>query len=122
MTKAARELGNQAALKGAETAGNAAAASVSAGVETGKAVSNMAAGTAMGGPLGAALSAAWAMRHTLFKVLICICLLLTFFVIDLFNESMAFLNNTITKYLVGILSLLTVILSVFSVLRDQRPR
>ena len=81
MTKAARELGNHAALKGAETAGNAAAASVSAGVETGKAVSNMAAGTAMGGPWGAALSAAWAMRHTLFKILICICLLLTFFVI-----------------------------------------
>ena len=49
-------------------------------------------------------------------------MLLTFFGIDLFNESMAFLNNTITKYLVGILSLLTVILSVFSVLRDQRPR
>lgn len=68
LSKVAKEIGNQTALKGAETAGNAAAASVSAGVETGKAVSNMAAGTAIGGPWGAALSAAWAMRHTLFKV------------------------------------------------------
>ena len=31
---------------------------------------------AAGGPWGAVLSAAWSMRHSLFKVLICICLAL----------------------------------------------
>ena len=44
-------------------------------VEGGKAVAEIAAGTAAGGPWGAILSAAWAMRHTLFKILVCICLL-----------------------------------------------
>lgn len=43
-------------------------------VEGGKAVAEIAAGTAAGGPWGAILSAAWAMRHTLFKILVCICL------------------------------------------------
>ena len=47
--------------------------------------------------------------------------LLTFYVIDLCNESMAFLNNVITKTLVGITALLTVIVSVFSIL-DQNKR
>jgi len=66
----------QAAAKGAEATVNAAAATVKAGVETGKAVSQIAAGTAAGGPWGAIISAAWAMRHTLFKILICVCLVL----------------------------------------------
>ena len=43
-------------------------------MEGGKAVAEIAAGTAAGGPWGAILSAAWAMRHTLFKILVCICL------------------------------------------------
>ena len=47
--------------------------------------------------------------------------LLTFYVIDLCNESMAFLNNAITKTLVGITAFLTVIVSVFSIL-DQNKR
>ena len=51
-------------------AANAAAATVQAGVEGGKAVAEIAAGTAAGGPWGAILSAAWAMRHTLYKILI----------------------------------------------------
>ena len=78
VARAARESGkmaaDQAAAKGAEAAGNAAAATVQAGVEGGKAVAGVAAGTAVGGPWGAILSAAWSLRHTLFKVLICICL------------------------------------------------
>lgn len=80
MTKAVRQSGQeaakQAAAKGAEAAANAAAAAVKAGAESGKAVAEIAAGTAAGGPWGAVLSAAWAMRHTLFKILICICLAL----------------------------------------------
>ncbi len=39
------------------------------------------AGGAAGGPWGAALSAAWSMRHTFFKVLVCLCLVVLFFVI-----------------------------------------
>ena len=78
MAKAAKEAGKetakQAAVKGAEAGANAAAATVQAGVEGGKAVTEIAAGTAADGPWGAILSAAWAMRHTLFKILVCICL------------------------------------------------
>ena len=75
MAKAAKETAKQAAMKGAEAGANAAAATVQAGVAGGKAVAEVAAGTAAGGPWGAILSAAWALRHTLFKILICICLL-----------------------------------------------
>ena len=71
-----QEAAKQAAAKGAEATANAAAATVQAGVEGGKAVAEIAAGTAAGGPWGAIISAAWAMRHTLFKILICICLFL----------------------------------------------
>ncbi len=70
----------QAAAKGAEATVNSAAATVKAGVESGKAVAEIAAGTASGGPWGAIISAAWAMRHTLFKILICICLVLVLFI------------------------------------------
>ena len=74
--EAGKQVAEQAAAKGAEATVNSAAATVKAGVETGKAVSEIAAGTAAGGPWGAIISAAWAMRHTLFKILICICLVL----------------------------------------------
>lgn len=43
-------------------------------------------------------------------------MLLTFFVIDLFNESMAFMNNSVTKALVCVQSLLTAVLSVIFVI------
>ena len=102
--KAAREASKQAAAntaaKGAEAAANAAAASVQAGVEGGKAVAEIAAGTAAGGPWGAVLSAAWAMRHTLYKVLICVCLFLTLIVVllaslpTIVTESVFGLNGT----------------------------
>ena len=47
-------------------------------------------------------------------------MLLTFFLIDQFNETMAFLDNTITKWLLGITSLLTVILSVLAILWQNK--
>lgn len=85
MAKAARQAGQEAvkqtAAKGAEQAANAAAATVKASVEGGKAAAEIAAGTAAGGPWGAVLSAAWSMRHTLFKVLVCICLALLFLIV-----------------------------------------
>lgn len=85
MAKAARQAGQeaakQAAAKGAEATANAAAATVKASVEGGKAAAEIAAGTAAGGPWGAILSAAWAMRHTLFKILVCICLFLLFLIV-----------------------------------------
>ncbi len=73
MAKAAGHAGQEVAK---QATANAATATVKAGVEGGKAVSEIAAGTAAGGPWGAVLSAAWSMRHSLFKVLICICLAL----------------------------------------------
>lgn len=78
---AGKEVAKQTVAKGTEAAANAAAATVKAGVEGGKAVAEIAAGTAAGGPWGAILSAAWAMRHTLFKVLVCICLVLVFLIV-----------------------------------------
>lgn len=78
---AGKEAAKQAAAKGAEATANAAAASVKAGVEGGKAVAEIAAGTAAGGPWGAILSAAWALRHTLFKILICLCLSVVFLIV-----------------------------------------
>lgn len=70
----------KAAVAGAEATSTAAGATVAAAAETGQAVAGVAAGTAAGGPVGAILAAAWAMRHTLFKILICICLMLLFFI------------------------------------------
>lgn len=85
MAKAAKQLGQeaakQAAAKGVEATANAATAAVQASVEGGKAAAEIAAGTAAGGPWGAILSAAWAMRHTLYKILIFICLCLLILII-----------------------------------------
>ena len=99
--KAAREVSKaaakQAAVKGTEATANAAAATVQGGVKVGKAVANLAAGSATGGPWGAILSAAWAMRHTLFKVFICICLVIVFLVVLLCS-----LPSIIFSYLFGL--------------------
>lgn len=78
---AGKQAAKQAAKKGAEATANAAAAAVKAGVEGGKAVAEIAAGTAAGGPWGAIISAAWAMRHTLFKILVCLCLSVVFLIV-----------------------------------------
>ena len=77
--QAGKEAAKQAAKAGAEATANTSAAVVQAGVEGGKAVAQVAAGTAVGGPWGAILSALWALRHTLFKILVFLCLLLLLF-------------------------------------------
>ena len=77
VAKAAAE---KAAAAGAEATSTAAGAAVAGAAQTGQAVAGVAAGTAAGGPVGAILAAARAMRHTLFKILICICLILMFFI------------------------------------------
>lgn len=78
LANAAKELGKEgektAAADTAAGAANSSAALVKAGMEGGKAVSEIAAGTAADGPWGAVLSAAWSLRHTLYKILVCICL------------------------------------------------
>lgn len=79
--QAGKEAAKQAAQKGAEATTKAAAGVVKAGVESGKAVSEIAAGTAAGGPWGAVIAALWSMRHTLFKILVCICLVVVFLVV-----------------------------------------
>lgn len=83
--KTAKQIGKntakKAAAKGAEATVNATTATVKAGARAGKAVANIATGTAAGGPWGAIISAAWSMRHTLFKVLVSICLVVVFLVV-----------------------------------------
>ena len=70
-----------------------AAALVQSGIKSGKAVSEIAAGTAAGGPWGAILSAAWSLRHTLFKILACLCVLLLIFVILIVSIPSVVLNG-----------------------------
>lgn len=79
--QAGKEAAKQAAKAGAETVANTSAAVVQAGVEGGKAVAQVAVGTAVGGPWGAILSAVWSLRHTLFKILVFLCLLLLLFIV-----------------------------------------
>lgn len=94
--QAGKEVGKQAAAKGAEATANAAAATVKAGVEGGKAVAEIASGTAAGGPWGAIIAAAWAMRHTLFKILVTICLILLFLIVTIVS-----LPSIMLDYLFG---------------------
>lgn len=95
--KAAKQVGNmasKAAAKGVEEATKTAAtAAVKAGATTGKAVANVAAGTAAGGPWGAIIAAAWSMRHTLFKVLISICLVIVFIVVAIISLPSVIFQN-----------------------------
>ena len=94
---AARQLSDalqQAGQTGTRQAvSNGAAALVQSGIKSGKAVSEIAAGTAAGGPWGAILSAAWSLRHTLFKILACLCGLLLIFVILIVSIPSVVLNG-----------------------------
>lgn len=94
---AARQLSDalqQAGQTGTRQAvSNGAAALVQSGIKSGKAVSEIAAGTAAGGPWGAILSAAWSLRHTLFKTLACLCVLLLIFVILIVSIPSVVLNG-----------------------------
>ncbi len=47
-------------------------------------------------------------------------MMLTFFIIDLINPSMAFLNNTITKYLLALFSLLSLIPTLYMILKEEK--
>lgn len=94
---AARQLSDalqQAGQTGTRQAvSNGAAALVQSGIKSGKAVSEIAAGTATGGPWGAILTAAWSLRHTLFKILACLCVLLLIFVILIVSIPSVVLNG-----------------------------
>ena len=79
--------------KTAEAGANAAAATVQGSVETGKAVANIAAGAAAGGPWGAILSAAWAMRNTLFKIVVFLCLFLSVLIVLIVSLPSIVTNN-----------------------------
>lgn len=79
--------------KTAETGANAAAATVQGSVETGKAAANIAAGAAAGGPWGAILSAAWAMRNTLFKIVVFLCLFLSVLIVLIVSLPSIVTNN-----------------------------
>lgn len=53
-------------------------------------------------------------------VLILSMMLLVFFCIDQVNPSMAFLNSSITKYLLAICSVMSVILAVHHILNEEK--
>ena len=95
--KAIKEAGKAAAEKTAAAAGeataNTAAAVAQAGVEGGKAVAEVATGTAAGGPWGAIIAAAWALRKPIFKVLICIGLVILFFIMAVVTLPSIISNN-----------------------------
>ncbi len=93
LKEAAKQAGAAAGKAAGESAANAAAAAVKAGVEGGKAVSEIAAGTAAGGPWGAALAAAWSLRHTLFKILVFLCLFLLFIIVTVVSLPSIVTNN-----------------------------
>lgn len=88
-----KESAKQAAAAGTKAVANASAAVVQASVEGGKAAAQIAAGTAAGGPWGAILSAAWALRHTLFKVLVCICLFFLLIIVMIVSLPSIILNS-----------------------------
>ncbi|MDO4269546.1 MAG: NlpC/P60 family protein [Eubacteriales bacterium] len=97
--EAAQKVGSAAGAAGStataagEATANAAAATVQASAQTGKAAAQIAAGTAAGGPWGAILSAAWSLRHTLFKILIFICLFLLFIIVAVVSLPSIVFNN-----------------------------
>ena len=97
MANAAKQVGKesakQASAAGTKAVANASAAVVQASVEGGKAAAQIAAGTAAGGPWGAILSAAWALRHTLFKVLVCICLFFLLIIVMIVSLPSIILNS-----------------------------
>lgn len=76
-----RETMKQAASTGTRAASNASAMMVQASVQGGKAAAQIAAGSAAAGPVGAVLSAAWSLRHTLYKILIFLCLFLLILIV-----------------------------------------
>lgn len=90
LTTALQQAGKQGAR---QAVSNSAAALVQAGVKNGKAVAEIAAGTAAGGPWGAIISAAWSLRHTLYKILVCLCLLLLIFVVLIVSIPSVVLNG-----------------------------
>ncbi len=71
-----------------------AASAVKGSLKTGKAISEILAGTAAGGPIGALISAAWSMRHTLFKLLVCVCLGIVFLAVTVAALPGILLENT----------------------------
>lgn len=87
MAKAAKTAGKtaKAAAEGAKATANTALQTVKAGAKVGKAAANIAQGTAAGGPWGAIISAAWSLRHTLFKILIALCLVVVFLVVTILS-------------------------------------
>ena len=85
MAKAAKTAGKtaKAATDSVRATANAAASTVNAGVKAGKAVAGIAKGAAVGGPWGAIISAAWSLRHTLFKILVCVCMFVLILIITI---------------------------------------
>ena len=85
----------QKTAKAIKEAGKAAAekTAAAASVEGGKAVAEVATGAAAGGPWGAIIAAAWALRKPIFKVLICLGLVILFFIMAVITLPSIISNN-----------------------------
>ena len=101
MAKATKQAGKtvekEATKKTTEATVNAAASTVNAGVKAGKAVAGIAKGAAVGGPWGAIISAAWSLRHTLYKILICVCMFLLILIITIVSLPSILFSDMIGK-------------------------
>ena len=97
MAKAAKTAGKtaKAATDSVRATANAAASTVNAGVKAGKAVAGIAKGAAVGGPWGAIISAAWSLRHTLFKILVCVCMFVLILIITIVSLPSIVFNGII---------------------------
>ncbi len=99
--KAAKQLGKNIASKAAQTGAQTtvnAANLVKAGAKGGKVIAEIASGTAAGGPWGAIIAAAWSMRHTLFKILVCVCLIVLFIIVTVVAIPGILLDNIINVF------------------------
>ena len=97
MAKAAKTAGKtaKAATDSVRATANAAASTVNAGVKAGKAVDRIAKGVAVGGPWCAIISVAWSLRHTLFKILVCVCMFVLILIITIVSLPSIVFNGII---------------------------
>ena len=97
MAKATKQVGKtiakQATKQIAVASATAATSTVKAGVKAWKAVAGISSATAAGGPWGAIVSAAWSLRHTIYKILICVCMFVLVVIITIVSLPSMFFNT-----------------------------
>ncbi len=77
---------------------NTAVRTVKAGASIGKAATEIGVGASSGGLPGAIIAAAWSLRHTLFKILVCVCLGVLFIVVAVISIPDILMGNIENTY------------------------